>query len=705
MTTELRIGIDIGGTFTDFVYIDPESKQTESFKLLSTPEDPSESVLAGIRRIVAIVNDRITSSIDVGTLDDIHSLKLEIIHGSTVATNALLEHKGEPSALITTRGFKDVIQIGRQNRTDLYDLFSKTPIPLVPPELRFELEERIDKDGRIINQLNPEDVKPLIQLIKSKGISSVAVCFLFSFLEPSHENLVSDLLRQKGMFVSSSHEILPEYREYERFSTTIINSYVSPVLDRYLTRLESSLEKEKYTTHLRVMQSNGGRINPQEARRKGVHCVLSGPAGGVVGAVHMMQQVPYLSSNRKSNAERLPGDQGDNGMQRVITFDMGGTSTDVSLIDGSPTITRDAQIGGMPLRIPVLDIHTIGAGGGSIADVDVGGALRVGPRSAGADPGPACYGKGILPTVTDANLVLGRLVPEYFLGGDLELCADRAYTALKRLGNQLGLNHFETAAGIIEVANAHMERALRVISVERGHDPRLFTLLSIGGAGGLHANQLARNLGIPYVLIPPLASTFSAYGMLAADVIKDYIQTVMLPGEVKVDRISQLFKPIEARGIIDVKGEGTKQDDISVERHLDMRYRGQSYELTVPFTVDFMNEFHDLHDHTYGYTRRDSPVEIVNLRLRVVGAVIPPEISPENALEEDATQALLEFRDVYIDSSFKKIPVFNAKLLKYRNRMTGPALIVRSDTTILLGINDRASVDEYMNILVEIYTG
>jgi N-methylhydantoinase A len=480
----MRIGIDIGGTFTDFVVFEPATGKLETFKLLSTPHDPSLVVLNGLERIF-----------------EKHGRQGSLVHGSTVATNALLERKGARCALITTRGFKDVLQIGRQNRPSLYDLFADPAPTLVASDWRLEVDERVDSLGHVLQELDTAQVEGLIPRLQAGGIESVAVCFLFSFLQPGHERLVTERLRTAGILVSASHEILPEYREYERVSTTAVNAYVSPVMDGYLSHLEEQLKQSTPDVSLQVMQSNGGTIQPLEARQFAVRCILSGPAGGMVAS----QLVAGLDASG-------PGEP-----VRVITFDMGGTSTDVSLIEGTPQIITEAVISGCPIRIPMLDIHTIGAGGGSIARLDAGGALTVGPQSAGADPGPACYGKGDLPTVTDANLVLGRLSPEHFLGGQMYLYAERAWKALDKLGAEMGLSGTRAALGVVQVANAHMERALRVITVERGHDPRDFNLLSFGGAGGLHAADLARGLGIPRVLIPSLASTFSAFGMLAAD--------------------------------------------------------------------------------------------------------------------------------------------------------------------------------------------
>ena len=663
----MRIGIDIGGTFTDFVIFHPANGNLETFKLLSTPQDPSLVVLSGLERIF-----------------EKYGRQAVVIHGSTVATNALLERKGAPVALVTTRGFGDVLQIGRQNRPALYDLFADPAPALVPPEWRLEVDERIDHLGNILKELHPDQVESLIPVLKASGIASVAVCFLFSFLHPQHEELVTEKLRAAGFLVSASNEILPEYREYERLSTTVVNAYVSPVMEQYLAHLEEKLTQTAPEVSLQVMQSNGGIIQPSEARRFGVRCILSGPAGGLVAS----QAIASLA---------LP----DKELQ-IITFDMGGTSTDVSLIDGVPQITTEAVISGSPIHIPILDIHTIGAGGGSVARLDAGGALCVGPESAGADPGPACYGIGELPTVTDANLVLGRLSAEHFLGGQMRLDESRAARVMDRLATEMGLSRTRTALGVVQVANAHMERALRLITVERGHDPRGFSLLSFGGAGGLHAADLARGLGIPQVLIPPLASTFSAFGMLAADVVKDYTRTIMLPGNTPLADLERLMQPLAERGQREVHAEGITMADIRLEPFLDMRYAGQSYELITPFHVDFMNEFHALHQRVYGYAHPEAAVEIVNLRLRAVGKITPPPLLARPLHPPQPGHARIDTRPVVFAEGVHQVPMYRAESLLPGNHLQGPALVVRSDTTLLLGLTDTARVDSFDNILIQV---
>ncbi len=686
---DLYIGVDIGGTFTDFVIFDPKNGQLNTSKKLSTPTNPAQAVLEGLKELL------VSSSLR----EEDHVSHYVITHGSTVATNALLERKGSRTGLITTKGFGDVIEIGRQDRPAIYDLAVQPHQHLIPKQLRFEINERVDHRGEILVKLDQQELAALVSQIDAEPVDSIAVCLLFSFLHPEHEQMIANELRKRELFVSVSSEILPEYREYERTSTTVINSYVTPVLDRYIGYLEDSLSSDTDSYHLRIMQSNGGIIGLSEARRAGVRCILSGPAGGVVGASHVAGIAQIHSSENES----------DTGLEldlNVITFDMGGTSTDVSLIDNTPAVTTESIVGGYPIGIPVLDIHTIGAGGGSIARVDPGGALRVGPESAGADPGPASYARGEamndLPTVTDANVVLGRLPSDHFLGGKMKLDENRAHAALTELGQKLGLNAFQSAQGVIEVINTHMERAIRLVSIERGYDPVDFALLSFGGAGSLHACELARHLGIPKVIVPPLASTLSAYGMLVADVIKDYSQTIMLPGDTPSEKFLEAFDPLVIRGIQDIQNEGFADEDIHIDRALDMRYQGQSYELAVPYSDNILEDFHRYHEDVYGYARREHAVEIVNIRLRAIGKIDPPSIPASPTGADNPEQAYLEDREVFLTDKPVQVPLYQGELLSPGNSLSGPAIIVRVDTTVYLSDNESAFVDRFKNLIISI---
>jgi N-methylhydantoinase A len=666
---QIRIGIDIGGTFTDFVIFSKDTGPIYSFKVLSTPHNPAHAVLNGLKQL-SISN------------------KIQIIHGSTVATNALLERKGAKTALITTQGFKDLLSIGRQNRASLYDWANPQSLPIVPSELCFEVSERVDCYGERIKPLDKNDIEPITRELIERGVQSVAVSLLFSFLYPEHEREIAKILKSHKFSVSISSDILPEYREYERTSTTAINAYVSPVLDYYLSTLQDNIPNAQ----LQVMQSNGGMISINEARLNGVRCILSGPSGGIIGAKYLAELAHSEPARDKTGQEKT----------KLITFDMGGTSTDVSLIDSTPSLTKEATVGGYPISIPIIDIHTIGAGGGSIAYIDQGGALRVGPHSAGADPGPACYGKGNLPTVTDANIVLGRLIPEHFMCGDIKLDPQRSWDFIQKLGAQLGLNTVECALGILAVANVHMERALRVISIERGYDPRDFTLFSFGGAGGLHAVDLARSLRIRNVLVSPYASVLSAFGMLTADIIKDYVQTVMLNNNTAPDKIDACFSPLVNQGFSDIASQGVDHQNIIIERYLDARYQGQSYELTIPYSHDWVSVFGQMHQQTYSYQMPASNIEIVNIRARAIGKLEHPTPAAQSYVGENPEHALIGYRDIIFPGKTKPIPFYDHESLLPGNRLVGPAVIIRPDTTVLIDTDDSLYVDGYLNLCITI---
>ena len=660
------IGIDIGGTFTDFVIYSSSDQSLQRFKILSTPSDPAEAVLQGLPKF----------SRPAGR---------HIVHGSTVATNAILERKGARTALITTKGFRDVLLIGRQDRPKLYDLFPSIPPPLVQRKWCFEITERMDYEGNIITPLQETELDVIMKELKNQNIQSVAVSFLFSFVNPAHEQWVTNRLRDEGLFVTASSEILREFREYERTSTTVVNAYVSPVLDSYLGRLE----REMTPTEFHILQSNGGRISVSQARGHGVRSILSGPAGGVVGA-------KYLA--------------GLAGFHRILTFDMGGTSTDVSLVDEDIRMTSEAEIDGCPIRVPVIDIHTVGSGGGSLATVDTGGNLRVGPQSAGADPGPVCYGRGgLIPTVTDAHVLLGRLPTDGFLGGQMVLdikVAQKAFDELSQhvsLKSQSGLDIRQSLAlGMIRIANAHMERALRVISVERGEDPREMVLVSFGGAGGLHACDLARALGVPYVLVSPMAATLSALGMLAADVQLDYVRTVMLPNETSFERLEQRTTELVRQGEEDLQRESIAPDKAIITRTVDIRYVGQSFDLNVPLTSQFRQDFDRVHHECYGYSQQETPIEIVNVRVRAIGRVTPPLI-PKNPLgSTDSSSAKWEERLVVLSQGIRLVPHYWGNCLRPGHEIPGPAIVVMDDTTVYLGSTDHAKLDVYSNILIDV---
>ena len=634
----MRIGIDAGGTFTDFIVIH-ENGALETFKLRSNPRSPASVILAGLEQVAG-------------------SGKAQVVHGSTVATNALLERKGVRTALVTTAGFEDVIQIGRQNRPELYNLTPRPRIPIVPRTMCFGVRERSYFDGAIAERPDKAEIARLKARLRRARVESIAICFLHAYRIRDNEKLVADALEGLG-YLCCSHDVCPEFREYERSSTTLINAYVGPLMDRYLGELERRTRRS-----ISIMQSNGGFMSTKESRRHAIRTVLSGPAGGVVGA---------LETARLS------------GFPRILGFDMGGTSTDVSLCDGQPRETMEASIDGFPVRVPMLDIHTVGAGGGSIARVDEGGLLRVGPQSAGADPGPACYGAGDQPTVTDAHVVLGRIHAGQLIGGEMHLDVQRAATAVDAIANKLRLSRDAAAEGILRVANANMERAIRLVSVERGHDPRDFALIAFGGCGGLHACEIAQELGIRTVLVPEHAGALSALGMLLADRVRDYAAGVLnSPGlEREFERLERVARK-ELRGA-------------EMIRSADIRYSGQSYELTVPWDPkNPAGPFHREHQRVYGYANPDRPIEIVTIRVRAKLAVQRPKLTMRRGTGSRGKPAL---RPVHSAGSWRETPVY-ARLRLPLATLRGPALVIDYGSTTLIPPGWRFSLDKFGNLKI-----
>jgi N-methylhydantoinase A/oxoprolinase/acetone carboxylase beta subunit len=645
----IRIGIDTGGTFTDFVRLDEHGMTVH--KLRSVPEDPSTAIFDGIQHLTG------------GTE------AAEITHGSTVATNAVLERKGASIALITTAGFEDVLVIGRQTRAELYNFMVARPRPLVEPGFTFGVHERLAADGSVLKPLDAAQLPKLIAALQARQVQSVAVCLLHSYANPLHEQALAQALRAAGFTVSASHEILPEYREYERWATTAVNAYVAPLMERYLTRLEQRLAASpdpartpaSAAAPLRIMQSNGGSISAARAKSEAVQTILSGPAAGVVGA----QAVAAAS-----------------GFTRIIAFDMGGTSTDVSLVDGRIGTTMESLVGDLPVRLPVLDIHTVGAGGGSIAWIDAGGSLRVGPRSAGANPGPACYGTGSYITVTDANLLLGRLDPAYFLGGRMSLDLQRTRSLARTLAKQLKLSERALAEGILRIANANMERAIRVVSVQRGFDARDFALLAFGGAGGLHACDLADSLGIATVLIPEHSGVLSALGMLLADVTKNYSASLLrLTASVTQAILHQFFEPMLSRARQDLRAEGFSPEDIHLEPAIDMRYKGQAYEIAVPFTPRFLDHFHAAHQKLYGYANAERATEIVQLRVRAIGRTTKPSLASSGESKVRTLPQPASIRPTVFGRRSLPTPVFHRDSLMPGMGGHGPAMVITGQST------------------------
>ncbi len=649
-----RIGVDTGGTFTDFVFY--RDGRFSILKIPSTPEDPSKAVLRGLEQVK---EDFI------------------LIHGTTVATNAFLEGKTPPTAFVTTEGFQHLLHIGRQNRINLFSLFPEKPPSIVPLNLCFGLNERVLADGTVERKLEAEEVIELAQRLKEKGIKSVAVTFLHSYRNPCNEKLAAELLRKEGYFVSASFEIMPEYREYERAVLTVLNASLMPVMHGYIERLEKKLKGRKFF----IMQSSGGFLSPALAASQPVKTILSGPAGGAIAA-WMMGSLT--------------------GHTRLITLDMGGTSTDVSLIDSGIKITKEASLAHLPLRIPMIDIQTVGAGGGSIAKVDPGGALRVGPESAGARPGPACYGYSELATVTDAFVVLGLLVPDLFLGGKMEIFPERSFKVIGKLAEEMGKDVKEAAWGVIEVALSSMERALRAVSIERGHDPRQFVLFPFGGAGGLVAAELAPRLGIKRVVVPNYQGVFSALGMVFADSVKELSSSFMKEASPSIaSELEKGFRQLEAEAQTMLEQEGFGKEDMIFLRSLDMRYRGQSFEINVPYGPEYLEEFHRLHQRLYSHHYRNRPVEVVNLRLRAVGKVKGISLKPCAEGPSSPAQAFYREVQVYYRGQQMKVPVFKREALKAGMRMEGPAIVAAVDSTVFIPPKFSARVDSYLNLIID----
>ena len=646
------LAVDTGGTFTDFYFLSEAGPRTH--KVLSTPDDPARAILQGIAEM------------------GLNAADMELIHGSTVATNAFLERKGAKVALVTTEGFEDILEIGRQNRPGLYDLQSHRTPPLVAARHRYGLDERIDAKGRVTTPLKPGKIRELIQRVKRSGCEAVAVVLLFSFRNAEHETKLRQALNNLGLKLSLSCEICPEYREFERTSTTCINAYVSPIMGRYLERLEKGLPGR-----VRVMQSNGGALAISEASAEAVRTLLSGPAGGALGALQVSRQT---------------------GVEKLLTLDMGGTSTDMALLDGALEYTTEANLGGLPLKTPMIRIDTIGAGGGSLAWRDPGGSLRVGPQSAGAEPGPLCYGRGgAQVTLTDAHVYLGRIPPHRFLGGAMDLRAEKISAPLKKLARSLGLKEAEVAQGILTVANANMARALRVLSLERGYDPREFTLFPFGGAGALHACALAEALGMRQVLVPRQPGILSAFGMAHADWVRDYVKTLLWPVTPGAfARLQGALKPLSRRARDDAKAQGFSPRELVWIPTVDLRFKGQSYELTVPLIKNFTAEFLKQHRAHYGFNHRRE-LEIVNLRLQVRVPLHAPK--PTSRIPTSRTRPKpAETIPCYWEGKRRPVPVYEREALRPGQGFSGPAIVTEFSATTFVPPGWRLSCDSHLHL-------
>ncbi len=680
------IGVDVGGTFTDFTLSNAQTGQVQNYKVRSTPADPSRAIMQGIQEMLAL-NGVAYSDVDF------------LVHGTTVATNALIEHKGARTALVVTEGFRDLLEIRDQTRPSLYNLLMDKPEPLVPPPWRIEARERCLQDGRIFLPLDEEDLRIKLGKLNPDEIESFAICFLFSFINPEHEKRVTDIVREMfpQTYITASNEVVAEFREYPRMSTTVLNAYLGPVMGRYLSNFLNTVKEVGIHVEPYITQSNGGTLSIRETIQNPVRTAISGPSGGVVASVQLGELTGY---------------------RNMITFDMGGTSTDISLIqNGLPLTSVERKIEGWPARFPMLDIITIGAGGGSLAWVDSGGALKIGPQSAGADPGPACYMTGgTLPTVTDANIVMQRINPERILGGKMQVSRPLAIQAIEEhVCKQTGLTLMAAASGMIDVVNANMVRAIRVVSVERGYDPRDFTLVAFGGAGPLHAVDLARELGIPRVLVPPSAGTLCSLGLLQTDIRTDHVCSRLIhPDQVTPEEIQEIYTELKAQGKAVLDRENVAEKDRKYLMWVEARYRRQNYELMIPveetdFTREGLKEicarFHAEHKKTYGYAQPSAEVEFVNFRLAAVGELPKAFIAKKQKRAEAGVSEALKpqnHRPVYFKSAndFIDCAIYDRQDFYAGDVLIGPAIVEQMDATTVIPPNIRCHVDDYGNLIL-----
>ena len=675
-----KIGIDVGGTFTDFLVTDSQGA-AQIYKTPTTPHQPAVGVLQGLRKIAASFERE---------LSDFLGRVSVIVHGTTITTNAVLTGEGAKTALLTTRGFRDVLNMRRGLRKRQYDSKYGPPPPLVPRTHIYPITERVNVEGAVVTPLHEADVMDAIAHIRTHAIQAVAVSYLWSFLNPAHERRTGQLIQEAlpKVYVSLSSEVLPQIRAYERHSTTVLNASVGPPLSRYLTQLESQLDESGFPGVLLIMQSNGGVMSPHLTRRFAANTLLSGPAGGPMAGVF------YADTYA---------------LRDVITVDMGGTSFDACLIhDRQPVTTTEGEIGGHRLALPVLDIHTVGAGGGSIAWIDAGGILQVGPKSAGAEPGPVCYGRGgVEPTVTDANLVLGYLSSDGLLGGEMPLDYNGAQRAVTNtIAEPLGLSPIEAAEGIYRIVNANMATALQGVSVERGYDPREFALVVAGGAGPLHAGMIARELDIPLVVIPQESSVFCAAGMLISDLQHDYVQTFTREWDAIVpDEINRTLREIEEQARATLASEGIPTEKIQIRTTFDVRYVGQFHEVEVPLQTPLATSeleataahFHHLHETLYGYAMPGAALEMINLRVKALGLTEKPRLTPRPLVDADPTGALKGKRQAYFSGTPYQVSVYAGEQFDCGMALTGPALIEQSNTTVLVPPGYRLVCDAYRN--------
>jgi N-methylhydantoinase A len=678
-----KLGIDVGGTFTDVFLLNEKEGAIAIHKVLSTPDDPSKAIITGISEILVIQGispDQITF----------------LAHGTTVATNAIIEQKGATVGLLTTQGFRDLLEIGRQTRPGLYDLQWDYPPSIVPRDLRLEVTERVANTGEVLTPLDDQSVLFQIQRLQKNGVEAVSICLLYSYINSQHEVRIKNMIRENmpDCHLSVSHEVLPEFREYERFSTTTLNAFLMPVMDLYLKNFQHEVKRIGIQVAPRINQCNGGLMSVETAREFPLRTVLSGPSAGVIGALFTGSAI---------------------GEHDLITFDMGGTSTDVCLLNqGRSSISNDRWVGGYPAKIPSVDVNAVGAGGGSIAWVDLDGLMKVGPKSAGASPGPVCYSRGgNEPTVTDANVILGRLNPEYLLAGRMKIDKSSAESAMRTLGKPLGLGLIETALGVISIVTANMVKAIRAISIEKGFDPREFSLMAFGGAGPLHASGVARELEISKIIIPSTPGILCAMGLLVADARNDYVKTALMNTDAaNIDQINDIFRELETEARQWLSHEGFDLTAQKLSRSVDMRYVGQNFELTVDASAQILNtsDLNDLiakfyleHERNYGHFTQGESIQLVNFRVTAQGLTSKFElIQSQQIVRKKALKALSQ-RKIYFDAHQPvSCPVYERSTLLPGDRINGPAVIEQMDTTTLVFPGDRAEVDHAFNIIISL---
>lgn len=683
-----RVGVDSGGTFTDVCLFDETTGDIAVWKVSSTPDDPSRGIAQGVDEAMREC---------AGAADAPAAAIAYLGHGTTVATNALITHRGAKVGLLTTDGFRDLLEIGRQKRPDLYDLFAEKPPTLVPRALRFEVPERMSFQGDIATPLDEGAVRDAARALRDAGVEAVAICFLYAFVNPVHEQAAKRILAEElpGVFLCASHEIAPEFREFERLSTATVNAYLGPIMHRYISRLSPRLAELGLAIPPHLTQSNGGVVRFDIAAETPVRAVLSGPSTGVVAA----QAIAKVA-----------------GFADIITFDMGGTSSDVALMAGGETaLTNESTVHGYPIKAPMLDIHTVGAGGGSIASIDTGGLLKVGPESAGADPGPVCYGRGATePTVTDANIALQVLNPTHLLAGRMEVRRDLAVQAIAQIAERLGMDVMDTAQGIISVVTANMAKAIRVISVQRGHDPRAYALMAFGGAGPLHAVRLAQELGMRRVIIPRSPGILCAMGLLLTDLRADFSVTRLLPLETAdLPAISAAAAQVEREAEAWFDAEGIAPDRRRATRRVDMRYEGQNYELSIPVPDGPITEttlaalrdgFTQAHRRMYGFAVEEERIFCVTFRAQAMGLVQKADLPSRPAGPADSGDAVIGAREVW----FPETRAFTQTTILSRDRLlpgmtfTGPAIVEQMDTTTLVPPGVSVRVDELDNLILEV---